>query len=163
MASRGRPSLLTPKLKEEFLQAIAAGCHYEQACSYVGIDYTTFREWMLRGSGAHKTRKSNQEYADFAEDVQKAVSKGEISAIAAIRAATKEDWRAAAWMLERRHSDRWASTQKIQLQVERQVEAELNLLFEAIVNDPTIPSDVKLRIIEKAENLQSRAAVAAEN
>ena len=163
MAKRGRPSELTPELKERFLNAIAAGSHYEPACAYAGIAYSTFREWMQRGIGTNRRRASNQEYADFAEAVQGAEAKGELSAIASIRGASKDDWRAAAWMLERRHSDRWASTQKVKIQVEQAVDAELNLLFSAIADDPTIPNDVKLKLIEAAENLQSRAEVAAQN
>ena len=138
-AKLGRPSQLTPKLKKDFLDAIAAGSHYEPACAYVGISYTTFREWMQRGQGEHKTRKANQEYADFAEAVQYAEAKGEISAIAAIRGATKKEWRAASWLLERRHPDRWTTTQKLQVQLE----AELNAIYDKIENDPTIPLEYK--------------------
>jgi len=163
MTKLGRPSQLTPELKEKFLSAIVAGSHYEPACAYVGICYGTFRMWMQRGQGTHKNRKPSQEYVDFVEAVQGAEAKGELSAIASIRGASKDDWRAAAWMLERRHSDRWASTQKVKIQVEQAVDAELNLLFSAIADDPTIPNDVKLKLIEAAENLQSRAEVAAQN
>ena len=139
MAKMGRPSQLTPKLKKDFLDAIAAGSHYEPACAYVGISYRTFRDWMQRGQGEHKTRKSSEEYVQFAQAVQAAEAKGEISAIAAIRGATKKEWRAAAWMLERRHSDRWASTQRLQVQLE----AELNAIYDAIENDETIPIEYK--------------------
>ena len=137
-AKLGRPSQLTPKLKKDFLDAIAAGSHYEPACAYVGISYTTFRQWMQRGQGTH-SRKSSAEYVDFVEAVHLAEAKGEISAIAAIRGATKKDWRAAAWMLERRHPDRWSVTQKIQLQLE----AEVNAIYDAIENDETIPLEHK--------------------
>jgi len=138
-AKLGRPSQLTPKLKKDFLDAIAAGSHYEPACAYVGISYSTFRIWMQRGQGTHKTRKTSQEFVDFVEAVQGAEAKGEISAIAAIRGATKKDWRSAAWMLERRHPDRWSVTQKIQLQLE----AELNAIYDKIENDETIPLEYK--------------------
>ena len=163
MTKRGRPSELTPELKERFLSAIAAGSHYEPACAYAGIAYSTFREWMQRGIGTNRRRASNQEYADFAEAVQGAEAKGELSAIASIRGASKDDWRAAAWMLERRHSDRWASTQKVKVQVEQAVDAELNLLFGALADDDLISAEVKLRIIDIAEKLENRSAVSQNN
>jgi len=163
MSKLGRPSQLTPELKEKFLSAIVAGSHYEPACAYVGICYGTFRMWMQRGQGTHKNRKPSQEYVDFVEAVQGAEAKGELSAIASIRGASKDDWRAAAWMLERRHSDRWASTQKVKVQVEQAVDAELNLLFGALADDDLISAEVKLRIIDIAEKLENRSAVSQNN
>jgi len=139
-----------------------AGSHYEPACAYVGICYSTFRQWMQRGQGTHK-RNGSAEYVEFVEAVQGAEAKGELSAIASIRGASKDDWRAAAWMLERRHSDRWASTQKVKIQVEQAVDAELNLLFSAIADDDLISAEVKLRIIDIAEKLENRSAVSQNN
>lgn len=163
MTSLGRPSLLTPKTKQKLIEAIKAGSHYETACAYAGISYSTFREWMQRGQGTHKRRKTDQDYVDFADAILEAESQGEISAIAAIKAASKNDWKAAAWMLERRHSARWASTQKVQLQVEQQLAENLDLLFGAIASDPDIPAETKQLIFEKAASIQTASSVADRN
>jgi len=159
---RGRPSKLTPQVRQKLLEAIRAGSYYEPACAYAGANYFVFREWMRRGEGTDD-RARTDEYAQFAKDVKEAEAQGELACVAALRTASKTDPRAAMWLLERRHSDRWSSTQKIKIQVEQAVDAELNLLFSAIADDPTIPNDVKLKLIEAAENLQSRAEVAAQN
>ena len=46
-------------------------------------------------------------------------------------------------MLERRHPDRWSVTQKIQLQLE----AEVNAIYDAIENDETIPLEHKKAVL----------------
>lgn len=159
----GRPSKLTPEVKRRFIEAIRAGSHYEPACQYAGIDYKTFRDWMQRGQGVHPARSSAQEYVDFAAEVMRAEAEGELQCIAAIKGATKEDWRPAAWMLERRHAERWSKSEKIEIMVQQQVESQVNLLFNAIAADPTIPHEAKQKMFEAAAKLNDKAAVAGSN
>ena len=46
----GRPSKLTPELKEEILTAIRdGGCTYADACLKVGINESTFHRWKQKG------------------------------------------------------------------------------------------------------------------
>jgi hypothetical protein len=163
VAQVGRPSLLTPEVRSRFVESIKAGAHYDVACEYAGISYKTFRDWMQRGLGTHSSRKSSREYVEFAEEVTRAEAHGEIAAIVAIRAACKEDWRAAAWMLERRHSQRWANNQRIELQVMERTTQELNLLFETIASDPEMPIEAKQKIFAAVASLQERSAVAPGN
>lgn len=105
------------------LKALATGNHYEPACAYAGISYQTFRNWLQRGEAT-----TRGEYFEFFESVQRAIAQAEIASVTKIKAAEKEDWRAAAWMLERRHPDRWASTQRIRLEVEKEMEKALDTL-----------------------------------
>ena len=46
----GRPSKLTPELKEEILTAIGkGGCTYADACLKAGISTSTFQLWKQKG------------------------------------------------------------------------------------------------------------------
>ena len=51
-ASPGRPSKLTPELKEEILTTIGkGGCTYVDACLKAGISTSTFQLWKQPGAG----------------------------------------------------------------------------------------------------------------
>lgn len=126
----GRPSKLTPAVKGKLLAALRASNGYEPACAYAGIHYKTFRNWMARGEQA-----KSGEYFQFFQDVQEAVAQDEISAVAGIKQAGQSDWKALAWILERRHADRWSSTQKLRVIQEQQIDAILDKLQTALPED----------------------------
>jgi hypothetical protein len=128
MAKIGRPSKLTSLVKQNFLSALVTGCHIEAACGFAGIEYATMREWVQRGEGTHPTRRNAQEYAEFAESVTHAIAQAEVALVKRVNDASKDDWRAATWMLERRHPERWANTQRIQIEVQKELERTLDQL-----------------------------------
>jgi hypothetical protein len=96
----GRPTKLTPEVREEVCQAIRAGNYLETAAAYAGITRETFYDWMRKGraqkSGAH---------VDFVDAVEKALADAEMFALQTITNAN--EWQAAAWRLERRYPERW--------------------------------------------------------
>jgi len=125
MASRGRPSKLTPKIQEEILRVIKSGNYIETACAYVGINKSTFYEWLKRGAREKdrvaknpraKVRKSEQPYVDFSNAVEKALAQAEIRDVAIIGKAAEENWQAAAWRLERKFPERWGRKEKYSLE-----------------------------------------------
>ena len=125
MASRGRPSKLTPKIQEEILRVIKSGNYIETACAYVGINKSTFYEWLKRGAREKdrvaknpraKVRKSEQPYVDFSNAVEKALAQAEIRDVAIIGKAAEENWQAAAWRLERKFPERWGRKEKYALE-----------------------------------------------
>lgn len=154
----GRPSKLNPERKERLLRALRTGAHAETACRVAGIGYSTFAEWMQRGKGIHK-RGGGKEYTEFAEAVTQAIAEAEMALTARVRNATAEDWRAASWMLERRHPERWANTHRVQLEVDKQLEEQFDRFFEEVMGDRSIPDDVKQKIIDHARNLAERSEV----
>ncbi|NMP20749.1 hypothetical protein [Sulfobacillus harzensis] len=109
---RGRPSKLTPERQKKLVDAIRAGNYYETACTYAGIDYTTFRLWMQKGE-AREAKK----YSDFFEAITRAEAEAESRAVALWQKAMPEDWRAAQMFLERRHPDRWGKQDKLKTEV----------------------------------------------
>jgi Transposase len=97
-----RPTKLTPKAKERIIQSIRAGNHVEPACRAAGIAPSTFYSWLARGE-----REPAGIYGAFCEELRLAEAEAEVHAVALLRRAMPDDWRAALAYLERRHPDRW--------------------------------------------------------
>ena len=95
----GRRTKLTKPTIQKLVSAIKLGCTYELACKYAGIDKSTFYLWMKAG----RENKST-EHLDFFNQIQKAEAFGAMTNLELIQKAAKEDWKPAAWLLERRHS-----------------------------------------------------------
>lgn len=94
----GRPTKLTAETTKKICDAILVGSTYKAAAQYAGVNYSTFRMWMKRGEDG-KGRK----FVEFLETVETANASAQVYFATNIKsAATAGDWRAAAWMLERR-------------------------------------------------------------
>lgn len=92
-----------PKLCEinqaAICRAVALGASQRIAARAGGIALTTLQEWLTRG------RDGDARYTGFLKAYEEAQTKADVGALAAIAAAAKKDWRAAAWSLQRRHPD----------------------------------------------------------
>jgi transposase len=100
----GRPSKLTPEVREEIVEAIKIGNYPEIAAAAAGISKTTFYGWMKEGTD----EKAELEFQQFREEVEKAKAFAERADIALIdTAANAGSWQAAAWKRERSGGDRW--------------------------------------------------------
>lgn len=103
MAKRKR---FTPKERNEVLAILSAGCSRAAAARCVR-------------STPYRLRREIVENAKFAEQVAKAEEGIELFYISRIRGASMKDWRAAAWVLERRLPDRYGSKKPENLTVEK--------------------------------------------
>lgn len=128
----GRPSKLSRKLKERLFEALLAGNHLESACAYAGISYSTMAEWIRRGEGRHHARPSSNEFAQFAYEVRAVIAEAEAQMVNRVSLAASSDWRAAAWMLERRHPTRWANSHRVQIEVDKELDKVLDRLENAL-------------------------------
>jgi ABC-type nitrate/sulfonate/bicarbonate transport system substrate-binding protein len=88
----GRPSKLTPELQAEIILLLKTGNFVETACTTVGINKSTFYDWIKKGK---KSNHPHNKYKNFQEAVKKAMAWNE------------ENWRAAAWKLSRKHPQKW--------------------------------------------------------
>ena len=104
---------LTPELQAKFCEALENGDSILGACGYVGITEPTYYNWIKRG----KEAKRKTIYRDFLECVDKAKAKALHNFEQVITRASMEQWQAAAWMLERRHSDIYGKKDKIEADV----------------------------------------------
>lgn len=101
----GRPPKLTPELREQLLKWLRAGLPLSLATAMAGVHESNVRIWRA------KSRSGTRGYRGFDEDVVQAMSEGEAVNVARISAAGKTNWRAAAWLLERTHPERWGPPQ----------------------------------------------------
>ena len=97
------PTKLTPEVHAALVESLSNGSYVASACAAAGIHRKTFYEWMRE---AEKPEASDALRA-FAADVHRAVGTSENELVEIIKKASFEDWRAAAFLIERRHPKRW--------------------------------------------------------
>jgi hypothetical protein len=94
---------ITRELVTVLCDALEAGHYREVACKLAGIDRKTLLNWMKRGS-----REKSGLYRELYEAVERAEAKAEEYHLGNIKDASKKNWFASAWYLERKHPERWA-------------------------------------------------------
>src|SRR5215472_12364696 len=100
---RGRPSKKTPARCKIIFDGISAGWPYIVACASAGVSYEVFKLWC-----------NNDER--FREQVAFAEAEAIKANLETIKAASRDNWPAAAWLLERRHPELFARPE-VQLNV----------------------------------------------
>jgi hypothetical protein len=85
----GRPTKRTAELESQLLGAIEVGATFKLACELVSITEAVFCLWR-------------REDASFALKVDAASAKGDLARLKTINGHGEQDWRAPAWLLERR-------------------------------------------------------------
>ena len=105
----GRPSKFTDERSKRIISALRAGNYLETAARYGGIAYDTLNDWVKRGH----TEKDGK-YRQFSEAVENARAEAEVSAVATVRAASRDQWQAAAWWLERSQPGRWGRKDRVE-------------------------------------------------
>lgn len=109
-----RPSKLTPEVSERIVRAIRAGNYPEVAAAHAGIHASTYYRWMERGALAGEAPEDDP-YRHFRAEVARALADSEAAEVGlVVQAARGGDWRAAAWVLERRFPDRWARRERVE-------------------------------------------------
>lgn len=93
-------------LIDDICKVIRSGNYIKTACLYVDIDETTFYRYMKLGEQDMKEEKDTV-YSKFYKSVKKARAVAETRNVAVINKASKENWQASAWWLERSFPDRW--------------------------------------------------------
>jgi hypothetical protein len=80
------------------------GNFVETTCGTVGIDKSTYYDWMKKGKNSNHPKNK---YRKFQEAVEQAMAWSEARDVAIITKLSKYDWRASAWRLGRKHPDKW--------------------------------------------------------
>lgn len=94
----GRKLQLTPELSKSICTLVQGGASIPDACLASGYSWNTVKVWIARG----RTAKREQPFARFADELAQAKAKWRAGAVLQITKASAKDWRAAAWLLERR-------------------------------------------------------------
>jgi transposase len=97
----GRLTKLTPELADDLTLLLAAGASPARAARALGVGERSVRRWLGNGlrDRVVAARASRPESTDALSEARLVVL---------IARAAQDDWRAAAWLLERRHPERWA-------------------------------------------------------
>lgn len=98
MKKTGRPSKFKKPVKDRIIKAITAGATYELAADYSGITRSTLWAWLKKGEDPE-----NKQYHTFLNAIKRAEGEGLIHHLGNISLASSQDWKASAWLLERRH------------------------------------------------------------
>jgi transposase len=129
----GRPSSLTPEMRESIARDIRAGCSFDDAAELNGIHPDTFYTWMGRG------REGERPYCDFHEAVTRARADAKKEAIEAVRAGRMmngdQDWKAKAWWLERMYPDEYGANTAVQVKVAKELTQVLDTLQKKLAPD----------------------------
>jgi hypothetical protein len=102
---------LTPEVQDTLCQALRAGAHMEQAATYAGVHRSTAYRWVARG----EADDTQQRFRDFAAAVREAEAGFEIASLELISRAGDDDWRARAWLIERRRPRRWGRRKALEV------------------------------------------------
>jgi hypothetical protein len=125
----GRPTKLTAKVSRAICDAIREGLSIDGASAKGGIHPSTFHDWIARGVAGE------QPFADFAEQAAQARAHVEARLLESVEWAAGErirlralgsgesaeviedverDWRAAAWLLERKFPEAYGNRAKVE-------------------------------------------------
>src|SRR5436309_2125394 len=85
----------------------------------VGIHEATYFHWLERG------RAGESPYREFCEALTRAEQEAVVSLVDLVRSHAIEDWRAAAFLLERRHKKDWGRHETIDATVTSKLDEEL--------------------------------------
>lgn len=106
---------LNKELIDKAHRLISEGHYAVVVCTYLGISEKTFYNWCNRGKEALEEGKNNI-FVQFLQSINEAEAKAEMRHLQNIaKAATDGTWQASAWMLERKHRNRWSTKQEVQL------------------------------------------------
>lgn len=105
----GRHTKLDKDHQDRMVAALRAGNFRQVACEYSGLDYSTFARWMRTG-----VQRPNSEFGAFRKAILEAERHAEVNCVARVMKAAEKDWKAAAWWLERKRSERWSRKEKLE-------------------------------------------------
>jgi hypothetical protein len=94
--------------REAVLELIRQGCTHRVAALRAGISESTFYNWRERGSKAKRGR-----WREFYDELLEAEAVAEAMLTLRMTGHARTDWRACAWMLERRFPDTWRQRQTV--------------------------------------------------
>lgn len=110
----GRPSRFTQELQDKIVAGVRMGLAMCVASELAGVPERTFRDWMAWG------RDGREPYATFAHAVEKGIAESEAQLLSTIKDASKKEWTAAAWIMERRFPERWARREALKIGLDKE-------------------------------------------
>jgi len=136
-----RPTKLTPELQEKICRLIAAtGCTVEGAAATADGDARRLYHWRSRG-----LIEGKGPYFQFCQELTRARAKSESTLALRIAQASQQDWRAAAFILERRFPDQWGNRLTLIKRLEQMTEDELDAYLAERLGGAGLPDEAGAR------------------
>ena len=117
----GRPTKLTPRLRDEMASYMLEGNYLEVAAAMCNVSKQSVYQWLKAGHRAKELQEKDKPLSDedraymlFLDAIKRAEADAETSALRQLNAQSKGAWQILAWRLERRHPDRWGRRQAIE-------------------------------------------------
>lgn len=98
----GRPTTLTPEIRDKILHALSKGNYRTVAAQYAGVSYKTLKSWLTRGK-----KEPDTIYGEFLASVLETETKAEIDAVGKLIEEPKDPRFIIEW-LSRKFPERWA-------------------------------------------------------
>lgn len=102
-----RANMCTPEVTREVAELVAMGLTIPKACAALGIARHLWKSWNRLGR-EHEAAGFETDYTAWKDAINEAKAACEANWVAQVVAGTTEDWKAAAWLLERRFGKSWA-------------------------------------------------------
>jgi hypothetical protein len=137
----GRPTKCTPKRRKLICDAMRIGAHRPVAAARAGIELRTLERWLQWGEAARSRgdrTPATLPYRRFCREFRAAETEAELGIIADVRIGTRKQPRAGIELLARRHPDRWA--RRDQLEVSGSV---------SVAVDESMARDALMRAMER--------------
>ena len=126
-----RPTKLTPDVHKKIVNLIKAGNYNDVAAQAVGITESTFYDWMKKGEDGY-----SEIYTEFSKAVKEAGAFSEAHYLELIRKAAQEtSWQAAAWVLERKHKDKWGRAVTVEGNQDKPINNVMTIRYVDAEND----------------------------
>lgn len=101
---KGRPCLLSIECERALIAAIEKGMPLKESAMLAGISYDTLNRWTKRG----ENEDAPEEFRHLCKALNRAKAVAMLRHVSVIdRAGERGDWRASAWILERRHPEKF--------------------------------------------------------
>ncbi len=152
---KGKPSKLTPALATQLCKYLTLGMSPPKAAEMCGVHRNTMRYWLRRGEREWLEKGSH--YAAFLRDVNSATAACMRRGLLLVNQAAADDWKPAAWLLERRFPTEFAPKAMVEVRTQETVEDILEALSRRL------PHDIYLRVLSAVrDEMTERRLVSAE-
>lgn len=148
MAKAGRRHKLTPEVSARICEGIRLRMSHKHAAVRGGVSEAVFYKWMANGEQLERQiddgkspRMNARDKAclQFVKDVRRAISDGQAALLALVHQGAREDWRAASWILERRHPEDFSKRHYQAMQENK--DETITVVFRRPAMDDDIESD----------------------
>jgi hypothetical protein len=107
----GRPQAFSQERADRAVEAVRAGHTRRAAAQAAGVGASTLFRWLE----CSERPDAPEEYRDFWDRIHSAEAESERSLVDIVLAEAKSgSWRAATWLLEKRHAREWAPKAKVE-------------------------------------------------